>query len=45
MLIVQISDTHIAAPGKKTYGIAPMAENLARCVDHINQMTPTPDVV
>jgi len=45
MLIVQISDTHIAGSGKKTYGIAPMSENLARCVDHINQCDPKPDVV
>ena len=45
MLIVQISDTHIAGRGKKTYGIAPMSENLARCVDHINQSDPRPDVV
>lgn len=45
MLIAQISDTHIAGWGEKTYGIAPMAENLARCVDHINQCDPKPDVV
>jgi 3',5'-cyclic AMP phosphodiesterase CpdA len=45
MLIAQISDLHIAGWGKKTYGIAPMAENLERCVDHINQLASTPDVV
>ena len=45
MLIAQISDTHMAGAGKKTYGIAPMAENLARCVGHINQLEPLPDVV
>ena len=45
MLIAQISDAHIPGRGKKTYGIAPMAENLARCVDHINQCNPKPDVV
>lgn len=45
MLIAQISDAHIPGWGKKTYGIAPMAENLARCVDHINQCDPKPDVV
>jgi 3',5'-cyclic AMP phosphodiesterase CpdA len=45
MLIAQISDTHMAGAGKKTYGIAPMAENLARCIDHINQLVPLPDVV
>jgi 3',5'-cyclic AMP phosphodiesterase CpdA len=45
MLIAQISDIHIASWGKKTYNIAPMAENLARSVDHINQLNPIPDVV
>ena len=45
MLIAHISDTHIASPGSKTCGVAPMAENLERCVDHINQMVPRPDVV
>lgn len=45
MLIAQISDTHIAGPGLKTYGIAPMAENLARCVKHINAQSLKPDLV
>ncbi|VAV92372.1 3',5'-cyclic-nucleotide phosphodiesterase [hydrothermal vent metagenome] len=45
MLIAHISDTHITSPGNKTYGVAPMAENLARCVEHISQMVPRPDVV
>jgi len=45
MLIAQISDTHIAGPDLKTYGIAPMAENLARCVAHINRLTVMPDLV
>ncbi len=45
MLIAQISDSHIAGEGKNTFGIAPMAENLARCIDHINKFEPTPDVV
>ncbi|MHA1165285.1 MAG: phosphodiesterase [Alphaproteobacteria bacterium] len=45
MLIAQISDVHIAGPGKKTFGIAPMAENLALCVEHINQLGPKPDLV
>lgn len=45
MLIAQISDTHITLPGKKTYGIAPMAENLAQCIDHLNGLTPKPDIV
>lgn len=45
MLIAQISDTHIAGPGLKTYGIAPMAENLVRCVQSINGLTMAPDLV
>ena len=45
MLIAQISDSHIARWGRKTFGIAPMAENLALCIDHINQLEPKPDLV
>lgn len=45
MLIAQISDTHISGPDQKTYGIAPMAENLARCIVHINSLTIMPDLV
>ncbi len=45
MLIAQISDTHIAGPGLKACGIAPMAENLARCVESINSLTLKPDLV
>ena len=39
MKIAQISDFHIAAEGK-TLGCAPMAENLARVVAHINTLKP-----
>ncbi|WP_428547983.1 phosphodiesterase [Profundibacter sp.] len=45
MLIAHISDTHIAGPGLKTNGIAPMAENLERCVTAINALTMRPDLV
>ena len=45
MLIAQISDIHIAGGNRLTYGIAPMAENLARCIAHINQLSPQPDLV
>lgn len=45
MLIAQLSDIHIAGWGKRAYGIAPTAENLAHCVDHINQLNPKPDLV
>lgn len=45
MLIAQISDSHIAPHEQKTYGIAPMAENLARCIQHINSLSLAPDLV
>ncbi len=45
MLIAQISDPHIAGWGKKTFGVAPMAENLAECVEHINRLEMQPDLV
>jgi len=45
MLIAQISDTHLAEWGKKTFSVAPMAENLARCVEHINALKPQPALV
>ena len=44
MIIAQISDPHIPVPGKKTYAIAPMAENLVMTVNHINNLNPQPDV-
>lgn len=45
MLIAQISDTHIAPRGQKTCGVAPMAENLVRCIDSLNALDPRPDLV
>lgn len=45
MIIAQISDLHIAAGEQKTFGVAPMAENLQRCVLHINALMPKPDLV
>lgn len=45
MLIAQISDTHLSTRGQKTCGIAPMADNLRRCVNSINSVVPAPDVV
>ena len=45
MLIVHVSDSHIAGLNKKAYGIVPTAENLALCVEHINQLMPEPDLV
>ena len=46
MLTAQISDIHIPRKNTKTYGITPMAENLALCIDHINQdLWPKPYLV
>ena len=45
MLIAQISDTHLAPDTQQTFGIASMAENLARCIQHINALSPKADVV
>ncbi len=45
MLIAQISDLHLAEWGQKTFGIAPMAEHLERCVQHINNLPIPPDLV
>jgi 3',5'-cyclic AMP phosphodiesterase CpdA len=44
MLIVQISDLHVAAVGARVAGVD-TAATLARCVEHIAQMDPQPDVV
>ncbi|HID01910.1 MAG TPA: phosphodiesterase [Desulfobacterales bacterium] len=45
MLIAHISDIHITGGDRKAYGIVPTAENLAHCVEHINQLIPKPDLV
>ena len=45
MLIVQISDTHVTDGGRKAYSVAPVVENLASCIQHINQLIPKPDLV
>jgi len=44
MLIAHISDPHIAGWGRKAYRIAPTAETLAHCIDHINRLAPKPDL-
>jgi 3',5'-cyclic AMP phosphodiesterase CpdA len=44
MIIAHMSDTHISAPGYATCNVAPMADNLARCVAHINQARPRVDL-
>ncbi|HHC29831.1 MAG TPA: phosphodiesterase [Rhodobacterales bacterium] len=45
MLIAQISDLHISRPGQNTCGVAPMADNLAACIDSLNGLAVRPDVV
>ncbi len=45
MLIAQISDTHICAAGKKAYSVAHTDALLLRCIEHIKQLNPPPDLV
>ena len=45
MLIAQLSDLHLEGWGRKTFGVVPTADYLARCIAHINQLDPRPDVV
>jgi len=45
MLIAHISDPHISEPGTLTYGYAPMADHLAKCIAHLNQQQLQPDLV
>jgi len=44
-LLVQITDTHIIAPGELLYGSTDTATHLREAVEEINRMHPTPDVV
>jgi 3',5'-cyclic AMP phosphodiesterase CpdA len=45
MLIAQISDLHVMPPGELAYGRFDTSASLARCVSHIMQLNPWPDVV
>lgn len=45
MLIAHISDPHITAPGRLAYGVAPVADLLARTVAQINATRPGVDLV
>ncbi len=45
MLIAQITDTHIKAPGKLSYRKVDTCLYLEQCVAHINALMPQPDVV
>jgi 3',5'-cyclic AMP phosphodiesterase CpdA len=45
VLIAQISDLHIKAEGRLAYGRVDTAEALKQCVDALNQLQPSPDLV
>lgn len=45
MHLVQISDSHIEAPGELAYGIFDSAASLARVIEAVNGRDPLPDVV
>lgn len=45
MLIAQITDFHIGAPGKKVGGQIDTADFLKRAVAHVNALDPQPEVV
>jgi 3',5'-cyclic AMP phosphodiesterase CpdA len=45
IIVAQISDTHIMAPGALAYGVVDTAAALARCVDTLNGLSPIPDLV
>ena len=44
MIVIQLSDPHILAPGELLYGRFDTAEFLARSVAEINRLDPLPDV-
>src|SRR5216117_1666712 len=45
VLIAQISDLHIKAPGVLAYGRVDTAKALERCVIALNNLNPAPDLV
>ncbi len=45
ILIAQISDLHIKAPGALAYGKVDTAAALAACVTELNRLSPRPDLV
>jgi 3',5'-cyclic-AMP phosphodiesterase len=45
MLIAQISDFHLKPEGTLAYGVADTAALLKRAVEHINRLTPLPDLI
>jgi len=45
VVVAQISDLHIKAPGSLAYGCVDTAKALERCVATLNALDPSPDVV
>ncbi len=45
LLIGQISDLHVKAGGKLSYGVVDCAAMLARCVEHIRSLKQRPDLL
>ena len=45
MRIAQITDLHVVAKGRLCYRKVPTNDQLAQAVDHINNLSPAPDVV
>jgi 3',5'-cyclic-AMP phosphodiesterase len=45
VVVAQISDLHIKAPGLLAYGRVDTAAALTRCVDALNRLAPSPDLV
>src|SRR5439155_1756171 len=44
MIVIQLSDPHIVAPGELLYGRVDTADFLARAIAEINRLDPLPDV-
>lgn len=44
MIVAQLSDPHIVAPGDRLYGQVDTADFLARAVGEINRLDPLPDI-
>lgn len=45
MLIAQITDMHIQAPGELAYGRVDTSPFLKQCIAHLNSLAPRPDLV
>lgn len=45
MIIAQISDLHVGRPGELAYGRFDTAQRLVRCIEHLLERRPAPDVV